>query len=99
MSPTGNDAPSCMVLFLLQNVGDGVAITLRRGQMIAERFARDPMMMPAVEGGRQAQMRGAGLFPECRFLSPIGFGTGTAGCPDLDPHRFRIAAFFFGQAA
>src|SRR4030081_2769116 len=53
-----------VVLFLQQRVGDGGVVATQRAEVVGERMPRDPLVMAAVEGRRQAEMRGAGLFPE-----------------------------------
>src|ERR1700679_2998271 len=103
ISPTGSEAPSCMMLFPsvssrirchygsgsiarrpcrndtawnLQSVNDSVAVAFQRGDVIAQRFARNARVMPAAERRGQAYMRGTGLFPERDLFVPVAFGTG-----------------------
>src|SRR3981081_4300747 len=62
-------------------------------------MARDPLMVAAVEGRRQAKMRDAGLLPEPRFLGPFRLIAGAHRDPDLDTDLLRVAAGLLGQPA
>jgi hypothetical protein len=62
-------------------------------------MAGNPLVVAAVEGCRQANVRGAGLFPEAGFLRPIGFRSGAHRNPDLDPDLGWVAACLFGHPA
>src|SRR5438094_8130156 len=66
--------------------------------MVAHRMTGYAAVMTAAEGRRQADVRGAGLFPEAGFLSPIRLGPGSHRNPDLDPELCRVAARPLGQA-
>jgi hypothetical protein len=53
---------------ILQPVGDGRVIAPQRGQVIGHRMAGDALVVAPVEGRRQAEVRGAGRFPEVGLL-------------------------------
>ena len=57
--------------------------------MVGRGMAGDAAVMAAVEGCRQAQMRGAGLLPEARLLRPIGRRPRSHRDPHLDARLLR----------
>jgi len=59
----------------------------------------DALVVAAVEGRGQAQMRGAGSLPETRVPGPIGRAPGAHRHPHLDPDPGRVATGRLGQTA
>src|ERR1700757_2184926 len=82
----------------LKLVGDGPMVAPYRRQLIGHAVARNALVVAAGEGRRQADVRGAGFFPEVGFLGPIRLGPGSHRNPDLDPDLCRVAARLLGQA-
>src|SRR6185369_11899122 len=74
-------------------------VAAQGGQVVAHRVAGDPVVVTAVEGRCQAQMRGAGLLPETRLAGPVGLRPRTHRDPYLDPDLGRVAAGGFGHGA
>src|ERR1700719_3696890 len=89
--------PRSASFFLLQRVGDCTVVAAERFHVIADGMSADAPVMAAVEGRRQAQMRGASLFPEFGFPRPVRFVAVAHRHPYLDADLLRIAAGLLGK--
>src|SRR3982074_3378441 len=67
--------------------------------MVGQGVAADALVVAAIEGRRQAEMRGAPLLPEPRILGPLRLVAGAHRDPHLDADLGRVAAGLFGLAA
>src|SRR5215469_2439701 len=80
------------VALTLQRVGDSIMEALERTDVVAHRMPGQAVVMAAVEGRRQAEMRRTRLLPELRLLGPLGFAARTHRRPHLDADGSGVAA-------
>src|ERR1700736_4304160 len=67
--------------------------------MVGQGVPADPLVITAVEGRLQAEMRHTGLFPEARVLGPLRLVARAHRDPHLDADLAGVAAGRFGLAA